>query len=212
MLQTTDLLLYLGALIAVYLLPGPDMAMLLATALNGGSRPGLLAALGLAMSRAIHVLLSGLGLATLLMAHPPLFNGVRILGALYLLWLAGQIMMARGLFTLAPDIRPHPTGHAWRQGLLTNLMNPKALIFCALLLPQFMPANPASHALHYLVLGSILVLVGGLFDVVYVLAANRLRQWLSSRAKSQSCPMKGLFLRGGFAGVFVLAALRLLWH
>lgn len=213
MLSPNDLLLYLGALMAVYLLPGPDMAMILATTLKGGCHPGMLVALGLAISRAIHVCLSGLGLAALLMAHPALFDALRILGAFYLLWLAGQVMLARGLFAPPVAAQPLRAGHALRQGLLTNLMNPKAFLFCALFLPQFMPASPTGPAGQYgqyLLPGSILVLTGGVFDIVYVLAAGRLRQSLQAQAAMP--PLAGACFRAGFAGVFLLAALRLLWR
>lgn len=206
MLAIPDLLLYLSALAVAYLLPGPDMAMILALTMKHGNRHGLLAALGLALSRAIHVTLSGLGLAALFATHPLLFDGVRLLGAAYLLWLAWQIGNSPQLLAVPETQTTQPTRHALRQGLLTNLLNPKALMFCALFLPQFI--TPAHGALgwQYLWLGVILVVTGFVFDLLYVFGANRLARHMQVRKISSRLP------QWGFAVVFVLAAGRLMVH
>lgn len=88
MIETGDLFVFIAALVAVYLLPGPDMALVLsATAFESRSN-GLMVAAGLALSRALHVSLAGLGLAALLKTHPLLFDLVRWIGAAYLCWIA----------------------------------------------------------------------------------------------------------------------------
>ena len=81
MIALHDLLLFVTALIAVYLLPGPDMALVLSTSAFRGPRSGLMAAVGLAISRTAHVTLSALGLAALFHTHPVLFDVVRWFGA-----------------------------------------------------------------------------------------------------------------------------------
>jgi len=208
-MELPNLSLFIAALTAAYLLPGPDMAMIVSTALSQGVRSGLLAALGLAASRSLHMALSALGLATLFHAHPLLFDGVRWIGAAYLAWLGWKVATGQGPDSGAPAAPPLPSAvlapagwTALGRGFLTNLLNPKALMFCALLLPQFIvkgsPLLP-----QYLLLGVVLVLVGAFFDVLYVTLAAR----FTGRVLAS-----GLWVRlakTAFGGVFGLAALRL---
>lgn len=203
MIAFPDLLVFIAALAAVYLLPGPDMALVISTSALGGPRSGLLSALGLAVSRAAHVTLSALGLAALFHAHPILFDGVRWLGAAYLLLLAWRMLRAGGRG--GSESGAIPAGVGWaavRNGVMTNLLNPKALMFCALLLPQFISAKH-DLAAQYLLLGAILVGLGLAFDVIYALAASTLARRLSGSGTVRK------FSRVLFAGIFGLAAIRL---
>lgn len=197
-----DLLIFVAALIAVYLLPGPDMALILSTSAFHGSRSGLMAAIGLAISRTVHVTLSALGLAALFHSHPALFDAVRYLGAAYLLLLAWKIQSA-GETASPQDAQAVNFGrNAIRNGVMTNLLNPKALMFCALLLPQFI-STQRDLSTQYLMLGAILVLLGFAFDVLYALAASYLARHL---AVSGSLQKSVKFL---FSGIFGFAAIRL---
>lgn len=200
----SDLSVFAAALVAVYLLPGPDMALVMSTAIGQGTRNGLMAAGGLAGSRALHVSLSGAGLAALLAAHPALLTGVRWVGALYLLWLAWKVAGSSGHFELGATTRTASAWDAARRGVLTNLLNPKALMFCALLLPQFIHREHGSLLAQYLLLGAILVGLGLAFDVAYVLLAGRLSATLAASPTAQRVQ------RLAFATIFGLAALRLM--
>lgn len=202
---------YLSALVAVYLAPGPDMALVLAVSGSSGARAGFMTSLGIAAARFAHVMASGLGLAALLAAHPPLIVAVRVIGAGYLLFLAWKLWSARpepsacaaSCLSVQPAL---PALAAMRRGLLTNLLNPKALLFCGLFLPQF--ASPAHGPLlpQFAVLGLILVLVGLGFDTAYTLLASGLASRLSRLAASQRLGR----LRNRFMGsVFAALAARL---
>lgn len=203
------LLLYLAALAGAYLLPGPDMALVIATATARGARTALVTALGIAASRAVHVTLSGLGLAALMAANPRLLDLVRWSGALYLCWMAFQLLRNEGGASAsagppaaAPPSLPSLPASLLR-GLLTNLLNPKALLFCSLLLPQFVTAGAgAGVARQYLLLGAILVLTGLAFDTLYALCAARLARRLRGAGP-------GRFGRLLLPGVFILLAARL---
>lgn len=124
------------ALAVVYLLPGPDMILLLQTGARQGKAAALATAIGLAIARGCHVALAALGLATLFKAAPWTFEVVRLAGAAYLLWLGIQCLRSNML----PNLNANGTAAAklaWRaaiqRGLLTNLLNPKALLFCSVL-------------------------------------------------------------------------------
>lgn len=197
---------FLGALVLVYLLPGADMLLLLDTAAARGRRAAVAVAAGLAAARAAHVGLAGLGLAALLVRAPGALTAVSLAGAGYLAWLALQILRAPALPAAGPGraAAEGAAAAAFRRGLLTNLLNPKALLFCSLLLPQFLVPERGSLALQFLLLGTILVAVGLAFDALYALAGARLAPWLSGRPGLQRLQ------RRLFAALLLLFALRLL--
>lgn len=202
MIESTDLFVFIAALVAIYLLPGPDMALVLSISAFGGRRSGLMAAVGLALSRALHVTLTALGLAALLNAHPLLFDGVRWVGAAYLCWLAWKLLQAPERTPTGVKANEQAGWRALQKGFLTNLLNPKALMFSALLLPQFI--SPSGNLIEqYLLLGAILVTLGSLFDVCYVFASLGIARHFSGSRTGQK------LARLVFASIFTLAALRL---
>jgi threonine/homoserine/homoserine lactone efflux protein len=181
------LLVFIGALAVVYALPGPDMALVLQSSGQKGIRHGLAVAAGLAAARALHVTLSACGAAALLKSAPWLFTAVRLAGALYLAWLAVQIFRAQpggGEASAGTDADAGLRASMLR-GLLGNLLNPKALLFCSVLLPQFI--RPAAGAVwtQVLELGVILVVFGVAYDVVLAVAAKRVGGYLRRHRKVQ---------------------------
>lgn len=173
MIETSILCVYLAALAAVYLTPGPDMALVVAVSAGNGARAGLCCAGGIAVARFVHVMVSGLGLAAFLSARPALLLAVRGAGAAYLLWLAWKLWRAQPGAAGQAREELSPWGAVTR-GFLTNLLNPKALVFCAMLLPQFVSTGQGSLLVQFVWLGVVLVAVGCLFDAGYVLAASGL--------------------------------------
>lgn len=180
------LLVFVGALAVVYALPGPDMALVLQSSGHKGIRHGVAVAAGLAMARAIHVTLSACGAAALLKSAPWLFTAVRLVGAAYLAWLAVQIFRARpggveaAAATAAGDAR---IGASVLRGLLGNLLNPKALLFCSVLLPQFIRPAAGAVWMQMLELGAILVAFGIVYDVTLAVAARRLGGYLKKHRR-----------------------------
>ncbi|NWC76020.1 LysE family translocator [Pseudomonas sp. P7759] len=183
-----ELWLFLVALSVAYLLPGPDMILLLQTGARQGRALALTTAIGLGLARACHVALAGMGLATLFKVAPWTFDAVRLGGAAYLLWLGVQCLRANMLPTL-DTANATLTTRAWRaalqRGLLTNLLNPKALLFCSVLLPQFIDPQAGPVAAQFALLGVILVAVGFAFDCCYALAGARIGQWLARNRSAQ---------------------------
>lgn len=183
-----NLALFILALSMVLLMPGPDMILLLQTGARQGRAKALATALGLAIARGCHVALAALGLATLFKVSPWTFEGVRIVGAAYLLWL-GLKMFKPGVMSGASERPSGESAISWRtailRGLLTNLLNPKALLFCSVLLPQFIDANAGSVAGQFAQLGVILVLIGLSFDSVYAMAGGWIGRWLARNATAQ---------------------------
>jgi threonine/homoserine/homoserine lactone efflux protein len=205
-----DLLIaFIVALIVVYAIPGPDMALILQTSIARGTRTGLTAAGGLAVSRATHVTLSACGVAALLKAAPWLYEIVRYGGAVYLAYIAIQIFRSPvfALQASAQEAVPQQeTGvprQAFVKGLLTNLLNPKALLFCSVLLPQFIRPAAGPVALQVTELGVVLLVVGMLFDTLYAVGAARIATVL------RKYPLAQTLQRWTFSAALLGFALRL---
>ena len=177
----TELWMFVGALAVAYLVPGPDMLLLLQTAASHSRLQSAATIAGLALARAAHVALAGLGLAALLQAAPWAFNAVRLFGAGYLIWLGISIWRASSLVPENACAKRSRTAlAAFRRGLLTNISNPKALLFCSVLLPQ-----AGSVALQFTLLGLIVLLVGVCFDLLYVSGGKLLGGMLRERPRLQ---------------------------
>lgn len=182
-----ELSIFIGALVIAYVVPGPDMLVLLQTGARHGRRHAFATAVGLAAARAAHVVLAALGLAALLRAAPWAFHLVRLAGAAYLVWLAISILRAP-----PGALQPHAGGApvrgsyaaAFSRGLLTNLLNPKALLFCSVLLPQFIgPGDPWPQ---FLLLGVILVGLGFAFDLAFALAGATVVAWIARTPRAEA--------------------------
>lgn len=202
MLETSVVAMYLAAVAAVYLTPGPDMALIMAVSAGNGTRAGFCCAGGIAAARSAHVMLSGLGLAALLSEHPALLLALRCAGAAYLLWLGWKLWRADPNSAGQARETLSPAGAVLR-GFLTNLLNPKALVFCAMLLPQFASPERGPLLPQFVWLGAVLVAAGCLFDMGYVLAAGGL-------ARRMNVPGRLARVRNKVMGsVFVALAARL---
>ncbi len=183
-----DTALYLLALSMIFLMPGPDMILLLQTGAKQGRTAALATALGLALARACHVALAAMGLATLFNVLPWTFDIVKFAGAAYLLWIGLQMFKTSGMSgpAITENSAPTPTlAVAIRRGLLTNLLNPKALLFCSVLLPQFIDPARSSVSEQFAVLGLILVITGLVFDSVYATASAWVGRWLERSITAQ---------------------------
>ncbi len=180
MIEPTLLYLYLTTLIAVYLSPGPDMALVLAVSASQGRRAGVNTVIGIAVSRTMHVMGSGLGLAALFATYPGFQDIVRIVGAGYLFFWIWKMLRSPLTETDISTTTASVSSNMLR-GFLTNLLNPKALLFCSLLLPQFTSSEGGSLFSQFILLGGVLVAIGLLFDLIYTFLADGLMQRLGSK-------------------------------
>ena len=196
-MSTADLGMFVVALVAVYLVPGADMLLVLETGSVHGRARAVAVAIGLGVARAAHVALAGLGAAALLSASPVAYASVPWIG-----WIGLSLLRAG---TLVPTVGTGEAGEraglavgrAFRRGLFTNLLNPKALLFCSVLLPQFVRAEAGPVAGRFLVLGAILVGIGFAFDLAFAMIGAALGRFLAARprlARLQGPVFGGLLL------------------
>jgi threonine/homoserine/homoserine lactone efflux protein len=186
-----ELLTFLGLAVVVIVTPGPDTALTIRNTIAGGRAAGLGTGLGVASGQAIWTLAAAAGVAALLVASEPAFLALKYAGAAYLVFL--------GLQTLAGAVRPSAARHApepalpavrrarlpvrtaWRQGMVSDLANPKMAVFYTSLLPQFTPADgPAFPVL--VGLGVIFSLMTFTWLALYATAVDRLSDLLSRNA------------------------------
>jgi threonine/homoserine/homoserine lactone efflux protein len=139
-------LAFLGVAAVVIVTPGQDTALTIRNTLLGGRRNGVLTACGVSTGQAVWAVATSAGVAALLRASEPAFTAVKLAGAAYLIWLGLQTIFHRSTATSTPR-RGGTT--AFRQGVVSNLGNPKMAIFFPSLLPQF--ASPP-------IFGTLLVL------------------------------------------------------
>jgi threonine/homoserine/homoserine lactone efflux protein len=139
--------------VLVIVTPGPDTALTIRNTLLGARRGGVFTALGVVTGQAVWAVATSAGVAALLVASEPAFAAVKLLGAAYLVFLGSQALLAairsRGwreaAMTDGPARRLAPA-KAYRQGVISNLGNPKMAAFFPALLPQFAPDGGASFA------------------------------------------------------------------
>jgi len=205
MVSTHLLWIFIGALAVVYALPGPDMALMLQTSATRGLRHGFAVAAGLATARAAHVTLSALGVAALLRSAPWLYDGVRIAGGLYLAYVAVQIFRSPAFGLDADPQRGSASTlrSAFAKGALSNILNPKALLFCSVLLPQFVHPDAGAVWSQVVELGVVLIALGMIFDAAIAVGAMRISRWLRRHPKAQTLQ------RWTFSAALLAFALRL---
>ena len=122
--------------VVVICTPGPDTALTIRNTLLGGRANGLRTAQGVAVGQALWTVAASAGIAALVAASQPLFTAIRIVGAAYLVWL-GLHALTTAVRGCRHEDRPHGSTAGFRQGLLSNLANPKMAVFFTSLLPQF---------------------------------------------------------------------------
>ena len=175
MIGVESLPLFAATVLAVNATPGVDLLLTVERSLRQGVRGGLAAAAGIAAGCAVHTLAAAFGLAALLLASAQAFSLLRWAGALYLLWLAVQLLRdAMRAGPSAPAIvggqaadPPRPSrpdlARTFRRGFVTNLLNPKIALFCLALLPQFIAPDAPDKTAAFLALGALFVVQGLLF-------------------------------------------------
>ena len=171
-----DFLPFLAISTLLILMPGPDTAVVTKNSLLGGRRSGVYAAVGVSMGLTVWTIAAALGIAALLQASAVGFLVLKIVGAVYLIWIGVQMLRARDLVAAATNAGhgvARSAGHskALRQGLLSDLANPKIAIFFTSFLPQFVHGDgPAFVAL--LMLGLVFAALTLLWLAVYGLAVG----------------------------------------
>lgn len=172
--MTPDLGLYFLAVLAVILLPGMDMAYVMASSVSGGRRGAVSSVLGIASGGAIHVVVGATGMAALMLVVPELFRAMLLAGTAYLLWIGWGIWRSADAAPSSLTSAAPPSGVAiYRRAVTTCLLNPKAYAFTLALFPAFVRSDTRSLVMQTLAMG--LITVGTQIAVYGAVAAVAVR-------------------------------------
>lgn len=200
------LLAYSLASFILFITPGPDMSLFLAKTISSGRRIGVAALLGANLGCCVHTALAALGVSALLAASPTAFTALKLIGALYLGWLA--IEAVRHGSALNVKVERKASQDFWRTLLLgvgINLSNPKIVLFFVTFLPQFVSADDPHAAGKMLFLGFYFVLFNLPLSLVMIATAGK----LTATLKANPRVMRVIdYVFASIFGVFALTILR----
>lgn len=176
---------FLSAAMALNLVPGPDFAFILGQTFRGGKRAGFVAMFGIWTGAFVHVLMAALGLSALLMTSALAFSAVKWLGAAYLIWLGIDALRSKsGVFVPEAQKAPQkiaagslPRRRAWsvfRQGMLTNILNPKVALFFLAFLPQFVREGAGPISAQLFLHGGLVIAISAFIEPPLILMGDRL--------------------------------------
>jgi len=197
-----SLALFMAAGLALNLTPGPDMLYVAARGAAEGRGAGVASALGIAAGTLVHIALVALGLATVLAAVPIAYTAVRLAGAAYLIYL-GMRALVRPTGLADPALAPASRWLVFRQGVVTNVLNPKVALFFLAFLPQFVDPTRGSVAAQVLALGLLFNASGTLVNLGVALGASRVATRLRASGRA------GLLLERATGVLFVALGVRL---
>ena len=179
--------LFLVAAVVLVLLPGPDSFLILSRGLFNGRLQGWIAALGTTTGNVVHAILAAIGVSAIIAASPWMFDALRIAGAAYLVLLGAKALHAavttwrRGHGPVACPVGPMGWRSIFVQAALTNLLNPKVILFYLAFVPQFVQPALGSVGLQTMVLGLTLAGMALVYHLVLAaLAAGAARRVLQS--------------------------------
>src|SRR5277367_5608082 len=167
-LGTHDLWLFVVSGLLLNITPGPDTLHIVGRSSAQGARAGAVAALGIGTGALVHICAAALGLSAILAASASLFTAVKIIGAVYLLYVGISLIRSAGgalVPTIAPDSRAATLRVIFLQGFFTNVLNPKVALFFLAFLPQFVSTSSTSKPAAFLFLGVIFNLNGTLWNL-----------------------------------------------
>jgi threonine/homoserine/homoserine lactone efflux protein len=181
MLGTHDLWAFLLASFLVWITPGQDTMYILARSVVQGRRGGVLSVFGIATGLLVHTLLAAFGLSALLAASVWAFVAIKVLGAGYLIYLGVLACLRGGRASPTGEVRPASAWRVYRDGVLSNALNPKTTVFFLAFLPQFVTPGPGAGPAAFLLLGTLFMVGGTLWCLLLAMSAARAATLLRRR-------------------------------
>jgi len=195
---------FVVASVLLALTPGPDMALYLSRTFGGGRSHGFAALLGAMNGVIVHTFAAALGLSALIAASPRAYDAVKIVGALYLLYLAWGALRRGSALRFDADAAAGSLRGSYLAGVLINLTNPKIILFFVTFLPQFIDVGDSASSRKLFVLGFSFIVIGGLVSAAIIAVAGRFV------AAARANPRALRWFDYGFAGLMSAFAARLI--
>lgn len=200
------LMIFAVAAVVLTATPGPDMLLIASRSVSQGRAAGFLTYAGIAIGTYGHALAAGLGLSQLFLAVPTAYDIVRAAGCAYLFYLAWTTLRSgEAGFSPSSGLTRLSRARIFGEGLATNLLNPKMVLFVLALFPQFMRAEAGSMVLQALILATVLNGIGLIVNGAVVLLSDRIGARLGKGGRFRWLPK--YLLAGVFAGLACRLAL-----
>ncbi len=182
--EATRFLLFLTTAILLAVTPGPGIFYVLTRSLKGGRSEGLASSFGTTIGGLAHVVAAALGLSAILTTSSIAFAVIKYAGAAYLICLGIRTLRGKDDILLDTNILLSTTRNAFRQGIVTEVLNPKTALFFLAFIPQFI--NPQGNVIfQFVLLGSISVALNTSADIVVAMLAGSIGQWLRTNTRFQ---------------------------
>lgn len=177
------------AALALNLSPGIDHVYILSRTLAQGRLVGFMSSWGVCTGAMVHTVALAFGLSTILAASATAFTIVKVVGAVYLVWLGIQALRSKGLAVQAEDLEQDGDEHtnpwgAFRRGVLVNVLNPKVAIFFLAFLPQFVDTSRSATWWQFIVLGTLVILIALVWEAALVFGAGFISSWLQRQQRA----------------------------
>lgn len=200
-----QLIPFLTASILLTFSPGPDIIYVLVRSIAYGAKQGVATAFGLVSGIIIHTSLVAFGVSAIIRQSDTTFLIIKILGALYLLYLAYQVYRSNPEIAYSSEgIKHKSLLSLFRQGFIMNVLNPKVGIFFLAFFPGFLWEPDGNTVWQFYVLGFVFMLQALIIFCLVAFAANRISGWVTSY------PSSGIFLKWLQVVIFILIAILIL--
>lgn len=177
---------FLVAALALNVSPGPDMLYVISRSLQQGRRAGIVSALGIGAGTLVHTFIAAIGLSAILLSIPVAFQIIRYAGAAYLVYLGLRMLLVRNASKAAVEsansTRDRSLLSVFRQGVTTNVLNPKVALFFLAFLPQFVDQANGWIALQMILLGLLFDSSGTSVNVIVATLAGQVSESLRNRS------------------------------
>lgn len=182
MVDRSALLGVVSVALGMVLSPGPNMMYLVSRSISQGRQAGIISLGGVVAGFLVYLVGTNLGLAVLFTAVPQVLTVIRVVGALYLLWLAWKTIKPGGVSVFTVQDVPHDLPRQlFMMGLMTNLLNPKIAILYISIIPQFIDLHKGNTLLQGIILGGFQIAVAASVNLSIVLAAGAIAGFLGPR-------------------------------
>ena len=194
--QTSHFWIFFVFVAGIILLPGMDMAYILANTLSNGIKSGLSALAGIVVGGILHVVMAALGVGVVLKTFPAIFNAMLIAGTTYIIWIGISLMKSKSGLKMDTNIIQTNMSHfsIFRRGVATCLLNPKAYLFMLAIFPQFIRPEYGSFISQIIILSTIIWITQIVIYGAVALAAAKVKNLLQTNQTGQVNLSKGVGL------------------
>jgi threonine/homoserine/homoserine lactone efflux protein len=180
--MSSDFLFFAFASLMLNITPGADMLYVATRSTSQGVKAGIVSAFGITAGCVVHLLAAVLGLSAIIASSALAFSIIKYAGAVYLIYLGvSSFFSKQNVFGLNKNLAPLPLIEIFRQGVITNVLNPKVALFFLAFLPQFIHPDKANAQWQILLLGSWFNLSGTIVNILVAVLFGKMGNWLAKK-------------------------------